>query len=295
MAIAFRRAAVWRTVVAAVAVAAVWLVPLGLDYHRYGGFVSITHLTPVNPTLAQTVVALGILLPLAVGGTFAIAARPRGVDRTTVVLLWALPALACIGGALLGHGSSVLGTPALLRWARYLPVLGLGLAVPAGIAAERLTAFATRSARAGGAVVAVGLVAVAVPSTVLATAAVTRHAYPVPFTCTDPPSQSALTAVAIRQPVADDVAMDLFASTAAPSVFLRLVHSKVRFRTWLERPPTQQQRKARDRALLLHGIVPPGVSWVVSSRAAAPLRATGFVPAGTCRLGARTFSVLRRP
>ncbi len=98
----------------------------------------------------------------------------------------------------------------------------------------------------------------------------------------------------MRQPVADDVAMDLFASTGGPSVFLKIVHSKVRFRTWLRRHPTQQQRKAWDRALFLHGVVPPGVEWVVASRAAAPLDGAGFVRAGSCRLGGRTYSLLHR-
>lgn len=294
VAIRERNPAVWRAALAATAVAAVWLAPLGLSYHRYGGLVPITHLTPVNPTLPQTVIALGILLPLGAAGTIAIAARPHGITRATIVLLWAVPAIACAGGALLGHGGSVLGTPALLRWARYLPLLGLGLAVPAGVAADRLTRLAGASVRAGGAALGVALVAVAVPSTVLATAAVVHHAYPAPFACTTLPPASALTAVSIRQPAADVVAMDLFASTAAPSVFLRIVHSKVRFRTWLQRPPAQQQRKAWDRALFLHGVVPPGVSWVVASRAAAPLHRAGFVRAGSCRVGGHTYSLLRR-
>ncbi len=294
-AIGGRNPGVWRALLAAAVVAAAWIVPLGLAYHRYGGFVSITHLTPVNPSPAQTVIALGILLPLGAAGLLAIAARPCGMSRTTIVLLVAVPAIACAGGALLG-GSSVLGTPALLRWARYLPLLALALAVPAGVAADRLTRLAAGSLRAGGVAVAIGLVAVAVPSTVLATAAVVRHAYPVAFTCTRLPPASALTAVSMRQPAADNAAMDLFASTGAPTVFLKIVHSKVRFRTWLHRHPTQQQRKAWDRALFLHGVVPQGVEWVVASRAAAPLGDTGFVPVGSCRLGNRTYRLLsRRP
>jgi hypothetical protein len=295
LAIRARSAAAWRAAVAAAAVAAAWLVPLGLAYRRYGGFVSITHITAVNPSLVQTAVALGILLPLGLAGAVAVATRPQGAAGGSIVLLVAVPAIACAGGALAGHGGSVFGTPALLRWARYLPMLALGLAPPAGIAAERLTRLAGDRLRAGGVAVAAALAAVAVPSTVLATTAVVHHAYPVPFACTVLPPASALTAVAIRQPTADEVAMDLFASTAAPSVFLRIVHSKVRFRTWLERTPTQQQRKAWDHALLLHGVVPPGVSWVVAGGAAAPLHASGLVRAGTCRLGGRTYAVLRRP
>jgi hypothetical protein len=289
-----RTPAVWRALVAAAAVAAVWLVPLGLAYHRYGGFVSITHITAVNPTLPQTVVALGVLLPLGLAGTAAIAARPGGVARAETVLLWALPAAACAAGAALGHRSDVLGTPALLRWSRYLPFLALGLAVPAGIAAERAVAWARRSGPVAAAAAAAVLVALAVPSTVLATVAVERRPFPDQLTCTSLPGPHELTAVGMRQPLADEVAMDVFARTGAPAVFLRIVHAKVRYRTWLRRPPTQEERKARSHALFLRGIVPPGAAWIVESRAAAPLRGSALRAAGTCRLGGRTFRVYRR-
>ena len=99
----------------------------------------------------------------------------------------------------------------------------------------------------------------------------------------------------MRQPVADDVAMDLFASTGGPSVFLKIVHSKVRFRTWLRRHPTQQQRKAWDRALFLHGVVPPGVDVGGGQPRGGAARRRGIraapAAAGWAR---RTYSVLHR-
>lgn len=294
LALAARDPAVWRTAVAAAAVAAVWLVPLGIDYRRYGGFVSITHLTPVVPSLGQTVVALGIVLPLGALGLAAVLRRPGGVSALAVTLMVAVPAVACGGGALLGHGGEVLGTPTLLRWSRYLPFLVLGLAVPAGVAAQRLTELADGATRFGGAAVAVVLTAVAVPSTVLATAADVHHAYPRPLSCRQLPPARSLTAVDAHQPVADEIALSLFSRTAAASVFLKLVHAKVRFRTWLERPPDQQVRHARYRALVRNGTVPPGVTWVVA-RPGANLTGSGLVPAGTCRLGDRAFRMLRKP
>jgi hypothetical protein len=289
-----RTPGVWRTLVAAAGVAAVWLLPLGLTYHRYGGFVSITHLTAVNPTLGQTAVALGVLLPLGLAGTAAIAARPGEVARAEVAMLWLVPAAACAAGAVLGHRSDLLGTPALLRWSRYLPFLALGLAVPAGIAAERAVAATRRAGRPAAAAAAAVLVALAVPSTVLATVAVERDTFPDQLVCTSLPAAHDLTAVGMRQPLADEVAMDVFARTGAPAVFLRIVHSKVRYRTWLRRPPTQQQRKAWSRDLLLRGVVPPGAEWVVESRAAAPLRGSALGPAGTCRLRGQTYRVFTR-
>jgi hypothetical protein len=256
--------------------------------------VSITHIAPVLPSPGQTIVALGIILPLGVGGIIAILRRAEGMSAPAVALIAAVPAVACAAGALLGHGSELLGTPALLRWSRYLPYLALALAVPAGAAAQRLVGLAGGPARAGGIAVAAVVAAVAVPSTVLATAAAVHHAYPRPLVCTKLPPARSLTAVAAREPIADAVALDLFAHSAASSVFLKIVHAKVRFRTWLQKPPTQAERHARYLALVGKGTLPPGVTWVVA-RPKADLRASGLVPAGTCRLGTRTFQVLRRP
>jgi hypothetical protein len=294
LALAARDPAAWRTAAAGAAVAAVWLGPLAVDYGRYGGFVSITHITPVVPSAGQTIVALGLVLPLGLAGVLAILRRPRGVSALATALIVAVPAVACGGGALLGHGADVLGTPTLLRWGRYLPFLVLGLAVPAGVAAERLTELAGRATRAGAVATGVVLAAAAVTSTALAGAAAVHHAYPRPLECTQLPAAGSLTAIAVREPVADEIALDLFSRTAASSVFLKLVHAKVRFRTWLQRPPTQQVRHARYRALLNKGRVPPGVTWVVA-RPRANLRGSGLVSAGSCRLGRRTYRLLRAP
>jgi hypothetical protein len=294
LALAARDPAAWRTAVAGGLVAAVWLVPLALDYHRYGGFVSITHIAPVLPSPGQTIVALGIVLPLGAAGLIAIFRRPQGMSAPAVALIVGVPAVACGGGALLGHGAEVLGTPALLRWSRYLPFLVLALAVPAGVAAQRLVELAGGAARATGVAAAVILAAVAVPSTVLATAAAVHHAYPRQLACTQLPPPKSLTAVAVREPAADAIALNLFSRSAASSLFLKLVHAKVRFRTWLQRTPTQAERHARYLALLGKGTLPPGVTWVVA-RPRADLRRSGLVPAGGCRLGARTFRLLRAP
>jgi hypothetical protein len=112
--------------------------------------------------------------------------------------------------------------------------------------------------------------------------------------CTQLPPAKSLTAVAAREPIADAIALDLFAHSAASSVFLKLVHAKVRFRTWLQKTPTQAERHARYLALLGKGTLPPGVTWVVA-RPNADLRGAGLVPAGSCRLGTRTFRLLRTP
>jgi hypothetical protein len=213
-----------------------------------------------------------------------------------VVLLVVVPAIACAAGALVGQGQDVLGTPALLRWSRYLPYLGLGLAVPAGIAAHRITqALARRPGRLAAAAGAVALVAVAVPSTVLATVADVQQHFPRPLVCTAWPQSTDLATVAIHQPRADQVSLELFANTAAPQVFLRLVRSKVRFRTFLDRPPTNQQRVAWYHTMMRDRILPPHVTWVVSSVFRSPaFKAEGFKRIGVCTIVGHTYDILQR-
>jgi hypothetical protein len=287
-----RRASAWRAAAAAAAAAAVWLVPLAADYRRYGGFVSITHLRPIEPTAAETVIALGIVLPLGLAGAAAVAARPGGVMRGAVMALAAVPVAAVLLAAAAG-GGELLGSPALLRWSRYLPYVVVGLCVPAGVAATRLTAAVRPVSRVLAAAVAAAMVAVAVPSTLLATAAVLRHPFPHGLTCTAWPAPDALTAVAARQPEADTIALALFSRTAAPALFLRRTTAKVRFRTWLDRPPSQLRRRQLRGRLVVSGEVPPGVSWVVADPALRVDR-SGFVAAGSCRIDGRGYVALQR-
>ena len=296
LAIQARDRGVWRVAVAAAGVAAVWLVPLAVAYHHYHGFVSITNVPPVNPTIPEAIIALGLLLPLGLAGTAWVMWRPGNLSRWSVALLVIVPAIACAAGALVGQGQDVLGTPALLRWSRYLPYLGLGLAIPAGIAANRITsALARRPGRVVAAAAAVVLVAVAVPSTVLATVAEVRQHFPRPLVCSAWPSPTSLTAVAIHQPRADQVSLELFANAAAPSVFLRLVRSKVRFRTFLDRPPTNKERVTWYHTMMRDRILPPDVTWVVSSVFRTPaFKAVGFKRVGMCTIVGHTYDVLQR-
>src|SRR6185312_4354913 len=130
-------------------------------------------------------------------------------------------------------------------------------------------------ARAGGIAVAAVVAAVAVPSTVLATAAAVHHAYPRPLECSQLPPARSLTAVAAREPTADAIALNLFSHTAASSVFLKLVHAKVRFRTWLQKPPTQHERHARTLTCAGPASSRPGAAGWARARSAccAPRRA----------------------
>ena len=95
------RAAVWAGVAGA-ATAAVWLAPLVITYHRYGGFVDVTAIPPTNPTVAQAAVALGVALPLGIAG-LVLAARSTEVDPWRLGLLVAVPAAACASASRWGR------------------------------------------------------------------------------------------------------------------------------------------------------------------------------------------------
>ena len=209
LAIQARDRGVWRVAVAAAAVAAVWLVPLAVAYHHYHGFVSITNVPPVNPTIPEAVIALGLLLPLgARGHRLRCCRRPGNLPRGSVVLLVIVPADRLRRRRARGSGAGRAGharpaalvalSPATSASASRCPP-----ASPPTGSPQRWRAVPGASVAAAAAVV---LVAVAVPSTVLATVAeVVQHSSRVPLACTRMAVADALTAVAIRQPRADQV------------------------------------------------------------------------------------------
>ena len=120
--------------------------------------------------------------------------RTGGADPWRIGLLVAVPAAACIVGVAVGEGGTLLGSAALLRWLRYVPFLALGLAVPAGIAAERGLLALRRIARpAAVAAIAAG-VAAAVASTALAAVELGRAPAPATLQCRSLP-------IRLRRPV----------------------------------------------------------------------------------------------
>lgn len=275
-AVAVRRREPRALVAAAVAaaVSAVWLGPLAATYHRDGGFVSITHKPPINPSLAQAVVALGVVLPLAAVG---LARRSDGSDRRTQALLVAVPLAACLAGAAFGSGDVILGSPAITRWLRFLPYLALTLAVPAGAGAAWLVEACRRPATAAAAAAAVGSAAVA--STALATVAVDGAPEDYWHCGAFPAGPGQTVAVVYRpQRVADDISLELFSDTGAPMLFVLRDDAKIRDRGFLTRPPSQHERRAQLLALRAGGTSPAGVRWLVE----APGEGLGGTPAATC-------------
>ena len=282
------------TALAGVAVAAVWLAPLAVTYHRYGGFVDITSTAPTNPTVAQAAVALGIVLPLGLAGLVLAVRAPGGADAWRIGLLVAVPAAACIVGVAVGEGGTLLGSAALLRWLRYVPFLALGLAVPAGIAAERGLLALRRIARPAAVAAIAGGVAAAVASTALAAVELGRAPAPATLQCRSLPIGYGDQFAVISRPQlgADRASLDVFARTGASAAYMTLVRAKVRPRTFPAHPPTQAERRRWRDELRAGGTPVPGGLWVIAP-AGSPA-ATSGTRAGSCTLAGRPYVLVRQ-
>ena len=273
-------AALWAGL-AGVVIAGIWLAPLAVTYHRYGGFVDITALPPTNPTVAEAAVALGIALPLGLAGLVL-----AGRSDPRLAILVGIPAAACALGVAMGEGGTLFGTAALLRWLRYVPFLALGLAAPGGLAAERaLTALARPAAVLA---VAAGTAA-ALASTALAAVELGRSHAPQTLTCSSLPFRYGDLFAVVTKPQleADRASLDVFAETGASAAYMTLFRAKVRARNFPDRPPTQAQRR-RWRDELRSGRSPiPQTVWVVG--------ATGGPHVAACSLGGRPAVLVRYP
>jgi hypothetical protein len=142
----------------ALALFAVWLVPLAASYVRLGGFVNTTILNAPDPSPFEVVLSWGWMIPLAVWGLVRWAPRARAEAPARVPLaLVAAGALLLVASAavpaLLGEGFMVLG-----RARRYWPLLHLALSVYAGLgAADLVGGLARRPAAIAAAAVALAL------------------------------------------------------------------------------------------------------------------------------------------
>jgi hypothetical protein len=141
-------------IVPAVAVYAIWLVPLAVSYVRLGGFRSITQVGPVDLPLWAILGAWGIVTPIAAYGIARSIPRIResAAIRVLVVLL-GVAGLGLIGSVLVsrvvGEAFDTLG-----RRHRYWPLLHLAVALFAAVGAYELLRWAIRQL---GRIPAIGL------------------------------------------------------------------------------------------------------------------------------------------
>jgi hypothetical protein len=262
------------TLVAAAAVTSIWVIPLAASYHAHGGLRPNTTQVAPDPTVAQAAVALGMMLPLGVLG-LVLLARRRALRRELVAVT-AVAAAVCGAGILVGSGHVVFGTPAVLHWLRYVPVLAVTLAIPAGYAAATVVAAAAERALALGVVLAAAVAAAAMASTGLAAAAIRDHPTDPGLTCTRPfplgPSDTV--AVASGQLwISTDIGFWLFSRSGAHLVWLPPGTARVPYRRLPAGVQTEDARRAEIVRIAHGGTPPPDVTWVVTNRPASALAA----------------------
>jgi hypothetical protein len=155
----------------AVALYSIWLLPLTVNYVRLGGFVNITDVEPVNLPLLGILVSWGISTPFAVYGAIRwgpLLRRDIGIRVPLAMVLSAGAILllsAVIPGAL-GEAFLSLG-----RRHRYWPLLHLGVVLWGAVGLSDLLERLHPWRRWLVPVVAVAVVALAVPSPVVASLA----------------------------------------------------------------------------------------------------------------------------
>jgi len=285
---------IWIAVLAALATAAVWVVPLAVHNRRYHGFVEITRRPPANPTLSQALVGLGVLTALGAAGLVLVVLGRTQLDRQRIAVLAGVPLVLILGAAVFASGSAVLGTPAIVRWLRYLPYLVLAVIIPGGCAAEQLVLRARAVARPLAVAAAVALVLVTTASTALAAVYVARTPYPFVLRCSRPLQLTPddRFAVIARAVPGDSVSQAVFAATGASALWVTDKHVKVRFRTWLGTIPSQAARKALIRAYVQGGAPPPGVQWLFI-RGGLAVDRSSLTRTGRCVYGGKSYGVFR--
>jgi hypothetical protein len=267
---------------AAAAVAAVWVVPLAHSSHAYGGLRETTTQVAPDPTVPQAVVALGMLLPLAAAGIVLLARR--GQLRRELAAFTAVALAVCAAGAAAGSGHVIFGTPAILHWLRYLPVLAIALAVPAGYAAAALVGAAADRAMPLGAVLAAAVAAATMASTGLAAAAIRDHPADPGLACGRQYAFGPADTIAVASGqlwISTDIGFWLFSRSGAHIVWLPPRTARVPYRRLPAGVAGEDARRA-EVVRIAHGGTPPrGVTWVVTNRPPSAL-ASDVQPYASC-------------
>ncbi|HWC15331.1 MAG TPA: hypothetical protein VG929_12180 [Actinomycetota bacterium] len=155
----------------AVAVYAVWLVPVLVNYLRLDGFVSITHIIAVDLPATAIVLSWGLATPFAVIGGAAYASRARAERPVRLVALFvAVSGAMLVASALIpqvvGEAFDTLG-----RKHRYWPIFYLSVALVGALGFTWLLESVGRRSRAAAVAIVVVAFAVALASPVVATLA----------------------------------------------------------------------------------------------------------------------------
>jgi len=286
----------------ALAVYALWAAPMAVHYVRLGGFVNITRVPPVNLTPLAVFGAWGVATPLALYGAFRWLPRVRQdpgarLVLAVVVVAGAAVLLSVALPAVLGEAFLTLG-----RRHRYWPLLHLGVALYAALGLSELLARASAVRRGLAAGIAMAVVAVAIPSPVVASLALPRaigRARVLDTALAGRPS--ALLSVMAPQlgrrcsaavPVGQDVRVFSYTGYRMVAFVWSELYTanraRIRWRGIYERIPADPER-LRDNRLLTEGLASPQEWRAVAARYGVDLV---VVPAD--RAGAEAFRGIAR-
>ncbi len=283
VAAAHRSRAAWVAIPPMIGVTGVWLGPLAWHAADLGGLVNTTRGRPIEPTAAQALVAIAVLVVLGAVGAV-LAARSRAIDRRALAAVTAgliLPAIAAAAAPGLD------AVPALTRLLHYLPAAALGLALPAGIAAAWLVGWARGRGRILTAA-AIAIVATASAATASAGMVEVLHhsgEHPV-LRCDIGLGRSGAGTIAVvgapdGPAPSDPLALTVFARTGAPLLYI--TRPRIRFPDTFLHIPAQAPRFFALRAIDVGRPAPANVTRVLAPATdAAP---PGFVAAGSCQVG----------
>jgi hypothetical protein len=155
----------------ALAIYAIWFVPIVSNYSELGGFVSITHIIPVALPASAILVSWGLATPLAVFGAvrlFRPSERGRGPRLCVAFAITAaaLLAVSTVIPELLGDAFDTLG-----RKHRYWPIFYLSVALLGALGFTHLLTWCRERSRALGVAALIALTAIAWGSPVVASLA----------------------------------------------------------------------------------------------------------------------------
>lgn len=119
---------------AALGTFALWAVPVGIDFVRYGGFVDVSERLGAEWPLPTSLAAWGLLLPLALGGGAFLFSQPAALRRPLLVFAYGCIGLLALSWARGRFGWDVLANQTLLHQGRFWPPAHLVGAALAGIA-----------------------------------------------------------------------------------------------------------------------------------------------------------------
>lgn len=272
-------------------VSSVWLLPLAWHFHEFGGFIRLSDVKAPGLTAWQAIVQIGAALPLGLAGLVLARRQLDQFARRALMSIVLVPVGFVMLAALVPAGAGF-KIPQFESEIRYLPMLVLALAVPAGLAARQIT---DRLRPVYRPVAVAVIVAASTASTWIAVVYVAhqesaRHpAQLLGFACTPHATvQSADTIADIG--LNHWVAISAFSATGAYTLFTP--SPRIRYRNAFLHTESQTDRRRAVRRIAAGSQPPDVVDWV-AVHATRPLHSRFLRTVATCHSNNREITLYR--